>query len=158
MEQSMEISIPLQHNAKLYSDDGTREVDDTLDCQLLGILNYLTTIMLDIVYSVSILIQFMARPIEVHWRAAKRVLRYLKGTINFGIKYTDDFNVELAGYSDSDSVENPDEKQSTLGYAFNLGFGIVAWCNKKQPIVSLSLTEVEYRSLCNVTCEAVWLR
>jgi hypothetical protein len=100
----------------------------------------------------------MAKPHESHWLATKRVLRYLKGTANFGIKYTNEFDVKLTGYSDSDWAGNPDDRKSTTGYTFNIGSGIVSWSNKKQPIVSLSSTEVEYKALCSATCEAVWLR
>jgi len=90
----------------LCSDDGTKEVNGTMYHQLVGSLNYLTTTKPDIAYSVSILSPFMAKPCEAHWKAAKKVLRYLKGTLNFGIMYTDEFDVELTGYSDSDWARN----------------------------------------------------
>jgi hypothetical protein len=60
-------------------------------------------------YFVSVLSQFMARPLESHWNAAKWVLKYLKGTLDYGIKFTDSFDVELIGYSDSDWVGNLDD-------------------------------------------------
>jgi hypothetical protein len=88
--------------------------------QLVGSLNYLTTTRPDIAYYVSVLSQFMERPLESHWNAVKGVLRYLKGTIDFGIKYTDSFDVELTGYSDSDWAGNPDDRRSTIGYAFSI--------------------------------------
>ena len=68
----------------------------------MGNLNYLTTTRPDISYSVSILSQFLAKPCETHWKATKIVLRYLKGTINFGLLYTNAFDVQLAGYSNYD--------------------------------------------------------
>ena len=76
-------------------------------------LNYLTTTRLDIAYSVSILSQFMAKPLESHWMAAKKVLRYLKGIVNFGIMYTDDCDVEFIGYSDLDWARNMEDMKST---------------------------------------------
>ena len=63
----------------------------------------------------------MAKPNDSHWIAAKKVLRYLKGTMNFGLLYTDKFDVQLAGFSDSNWVGNPDDRRSTTGYAFNIG-------------------------------------
>jgi hypothetical protein len=144
MSECKAMSTPLEQNAKLYNEDGSKEADGTLYRQLVGSLNYLTTTRPDIAYSVNILSQFMAKPSESHWKAAKKFLRYLKGTVNFGIMYTNDCDVELTGYSDSDS--------------FNIGTGVVSWRNKKQPTVSLSSTEVEYKALCNATCEFVWLR
>ena len=126
--------------------------------QMVGSLNYLTTTRPDISYYVSVLSQFMAKPHESHWNAAKVVLRYLKGTLDYGIKYTDASDVELTGYSDSDWAGNLDDRRSTTGYAFNIGSGVVSWSSKKQPTVSLSSTGAEYKALCAITCEVVWLR
>ena len=126
--------------------------------QMVGSLNYLTTTRPDISYSVSVLSQFMAKPHESHWNAAKAVLRYLKGTLDYGIKYTDASDVELTGYSDSDWAGNLDDRRSTTGYAFSIGSGVVSWSSKKKPTVSLSSTEEKYKSLCATTCEVVWLR
>ena len=148
----------MQQNVKLSCDDGSKEVNATMHRQMVGSLNYLTTTRPDIAYSVSVLSQFMAKPQESHWNAAKTVLRYLKGTLDFGIKYTDASVVELTGYSDSDWAGNPDDRRSTTGYAFSIGSGVVSWSSKKQPTVSLSSTEEEYKALCAATCEAVWLR
>jgi hypothetical protein len=113
MSQCKEISTPLKHNAKHHSDDGKKDVDGTLYRQLVGSLNYLATTRPDIAYSMIILSQFMSNPNESHWSATKRVFRYLKGTTNFGIKYTNKFDVKLIGYSDSDWAENPDDRKST---------------------------------------------
>eukprot|EP00253_Pinus_taeda_P018303 PITA_18303 len=112
--------------------------DGTLYRQLVGSLNYLTTTRPDIAYSVSILSQFMAKPSGHHWNVAKKVLRYLKGKVNLSIMYTDESDVVLTGFSDSDWAGNPDDKRSTSGYAFHIGSGVVAWSSKKQPTVSLS--------------------
>ena len=80
----------------------------------------------------------MAKPLEIHWIATKKVLRYLKGTVNFDIMYTNNCDVELTGYSDSNWAGNTDDRKSTSGYEFNIGIGIVSWSSKKQPTVSLS--------------------
>ena len=56
---------------------------------------------------------------------------YLKGTLDYGIKYTDAFDVELTGYSDSDWARNLDDRRSTTGYAFGIGSGVVSWSSKK---------------------------
>ena len=101
MSECKTISTPLDQNMKLYSNDGSKEADGTLYRQLVGSMNYLTTTRPNISYSVSILSQFLANPCETHWKDAKQVLRYLKGTINFGLLYAYAFDVQLAGYSDS---------------------------------------------------------
>ena len=100
----------------------------------------------------------MERPLEIHWNVVKGVLKYLKGTIDCGIKFTDSFDVELTGYSNSDWAGNLDDRRSTIGYTFSIGSEIVSWSSKKQPTVSLSSIEAEYKYLCATTCEVVWLR
>ena len=72
--------------------------------------------------------------------------------------YVDNCDVELTCYSDSDWDGDIDDKKSTSGYAFNIGSRVMSWSSKKQPTVSLSTTKVEYKTLCNATCEAIWLR
>jgi hypothetical protein len=148
----------MQQNMKLYRDDGSKEVNDTMYRQMVGNLNYLTTTKPDIAYFVSVLSQFMDKPIESHWNATKGVLRYLKGTIDYGIKYIYSFDVELTGYSDSDWAGNLDDQRSTIDYAFGIRSRIVSWSSKKQPTISFSSTEAEYKVLCATTCEVVWLR
>ena len=158
MNECKAVSTPLEHNVKLSSVDETKEANDTLYHQLVGSLNYLTTTRPNIAYSVSILSQFMAKPLESHWIATKKVLQYLKGTINFGIMYTDDCDVELAGYSNSDWARNVDVRKYTIGYAFSIGSRVMSWSSKKLLTIFLSSTEAEYKTLCSATCEAIWLR
>ena len=126
--------------------------------QLVGSLIYLTTTRPDLAYSVSVLSQFMYKPLESHWAVAKSVLRYLCGTSNYGILYTDTSDVTLAGFSDSDWAGNLDDRRSIIGYAFSIGSRVIAWSSKKQSIVALSSCEAEYQALCASTCEVIWLR
>ena len=86
------------------------------------------------------------------------MLRYLSGTSNYGILYTDTSDVTLAGFSDSDWAGNLDDRRSITGYAFSIGSGVIAWSSKKQSTVALSSCEAEYQALCAATCEAIWLR
>ena len=85
-------------------DDGSKYADATLYRQLVGSLIYLTTTTPDLAYAVSVLSHFMTQPHENHWIAAKGVLRYLQGTSNFGILYSNSFDVSLIGYIDSDRL------------------------------------------------------
>jgi hypothetical protein len=132
MDQCKSSSVPMQQNVKLSCDDGSKEVNGTVYRQMVGSLNYLTTTRPDISYYVSVLSQFMEKPYENHWNVAKEVLRYLKVTLDYGIKYTDPSDVELIGYSDSDWAGNLDDRRSTNGYAFCIGFGVVSWRSKKE--------------------------
>jgi len=99
----------------------------------------------------------MSKPLESHWNAVKSVLRYLQGTIDYGIIYTNSSNVRLIGFTNSDWDGNRDDHRSITGYAFSIGSGLITWSNKKQNKVSLSSTEEEYQAMCVATCEAVWL-
>jgi hypothetical protein len=101
----------MQQNVKLSCDDGSKEVNRTVYRQMVGSLNYLTTTRPDISYSASVLSQFMVKPHESHWNATKAILRYLKGTLYYGIKYTDASDVELTGYLDSDWAGNLDDQR-----------------------------------------------
>ena len=102
MDHCKSSTISMQQNVKLSCDDGSKDVNGTVYRKMVGSLNYLTTTRPDISYFVSVLSQFMVKPHESHWNAAKAVLRYLKGTLDYGIKYTDAYDVELTGYSDFD--------------------------------------------------------
>ncbi|CAG7825277.1 unnamed protein product, partial [Allacma fusca] len=95
---------------------------------------------------------------ETHWKAAKNVLRYLKGTLDMGITYSTGGNMRLVGYTDSDYAGDKLSRKSTTGTAIFLNDGIVSWTSQKQPCVALSSTEAEYIALASGAREAVWLR
>lgn len=105
---------------------------------------YLTATRPDIMLSVNFISRFMEKPGSNHWEAAKRFLRYVKGTIEYGIFYDAHVPIKHVGYIDSDLGRNTDDSRSTSGYVFNLGSGAISWCSKKQPIVALSTTEAKY--------------
>ena len=94
----------------------------------------------------------------VHWSSVKRVLRYIKGTIDFGLRFeaADDF--QLHGYSDADWAGCKDTRKSTSGQVFSIGNCTVSWRSRKQSIIALSTTEAEYVALYDAAQEAVWLR
>eukprot|EP00253_Pinus_taeda_P002223 PITA_02223 len=129
-----------------------------VDRQLVGSLIYLTATRPDISFSVSYISRFMAAPKADHWIAAKRVLRYVRGTSDYGLLYTRSSDPILSGYTDSDCADSVDDRKSTAGYVFSLGSSAVTWTSKKQQVVALSSTEAEYRGAVKASCEAVWLR
>lgn len=132
-------------------------VDVTFYRQLVGSLIYLTTTRTDLAYTVSVLRQFMSNPLESHCNAAKSVLRYLQGTVDYGIIYTNSSDVILARFEDLDGAGNVDDHRSIIGYEFSLGSGVITWSRKKQNTISLSLAEAKYQAMCAATCEEVWL-
>ena len=112
----------------------------------------------DIAYTVGVLSKFCANPDECHLTAARRVLRYLKGTINYGIKYEKSGNASLTGYSDASLADYLDDRRSTSWNVFLLANGPVSWFSKKQATVSKSTAESEYVALSQAAQETVWLR
>ena len=109
-------------------------------------------------HAVILISRFMEKPKDAHWQAAKRILRYVKGTKRFGIFYTTSENSELIGYTDSDWVGSIDDRKSTSSYVFHMGSGAISWSSKKQPIVALSTAKAEYVAATTVACQAVWMR
>ena len=158
MENSKSAPTPLMQNAKLSKDDGAEKVDASFYRSLIGSLLYLTASRPDLMYVTSLLSRFMQSPSKTHFAVAKRVLRYLKGTTQFGIWYKPSENGSLLGYVDSDWAGNPDDMKSTTGYAFSLGSGMFSWNSKKQEIVAQSTAEAEYVAAAAAANQAIWLR
>jgi hypothetical protein len=118
---------------------------------------YLVNTRLDICFVVNTLSQFMVEPRRVHWVAAKHVLRYLCGTVDYGLDYLRGDRVRLVGYTDSDWTGCVNDRKSTSG-CFGLGSTVVSWFSWKQKSVALSSAEVEYMATSQTNCEAIWLR
>ena len=93
---------------------------------------------------------------ELHWKAAKRILHYIHGTISYNIHYAADTELKLVGYTDSDWVRDSIDRKSTSTYVFMFGGIPIFWSSKKQAAIALSSTEVEYRGAVNACIQAVW--
>eukprot|EP00171_Calliarthron_tuberculosum_P001088 IDg1088t1 len=111
----------------------------------------------DIAFAVGKLSQHCEKPRLQHWIAAKRVLRYVKGTRNLSITYGTKSSLEPLGYCDSDWGGCVETRKSTEGYLFLIAGGAVCWRSKKQSIIATSTCEAEYVSLCSAAKEAIWL-
>lgn len=133
-------------------------VDPTTYRQLIGSLMYLVNTRPDICYAVSALSLFMSEPRQIHLVAIKHTLRYLRGTVGYGLKYSSSMDLILEGYTDSDWAGIVTDRKSTSGCCFNLGSAMISWCSRKQTSVALSIAEAKYIAACVATCEAVWLR
>ncbi|XP_016672993.1 uncharacterized mitochondrial protein AtMg00810-like [Gossypium hirsutum] len=131
MENCKATSTPVAVGEKLSSQDKHEKVCETTYRSLVGCLLYLTATRLDIMYVVSLLSRFMHCSNESHFRAAKRVLRYIKGTLSYGMLFTKAENLKLVGYCDSDWAGSLDDMKSTSGYAFNLGSTMICWSSKE---------------------------
>eukprot|EP00253_Pinus_taeda_P009608 PITA_09608 len=89
---------------------------------------------------------FMCEPRKVHWVAAKHILRYLQGTVDYGLDYRQGYGVRLVGYTDSDWAGCASDRKSTSGCCFGLGSAVVSWFSRKQQSIALSSTEAKYMS------------
>jgi hypothetical protein len=100
----------------------------------------------------------MVEPRQVHWIAAKHVLRYLRGTMEYGLRYVRGDGVQLQGYTDSDWAGSAVDRKSTSGCCFSLGSTVISWFSRKQTSVALSSAEAEYMATSMASCKAIWLR
>ena len=149
---------PLESRAQFISEEGKSTVNSTTYHSLIGSLRYLTHTRPDILFAVGILSRHMEKPNQEHYIEVKRVLRYLKGTENYGLFYKKgDLRGELIGYSHSDFAGDSTDRKSTSGHIFFLGGMVVCWSSQKQNIVALSSCEVEYIAATSATCQAVWM-
>nr|KYP62106.1 Copia protein [Cajanus cajan] len=158
MEDCKSMSTPMNIKEKFSKEDGTEKVDEIYFRSLIGCLMYLTTTRPDILIAVNILSRFMHCASETHLKAARRVIRYIKGTTSFGIKFKKSKDFKLLGFSDSDWAGCIDDMKSTSGYCFSLGSGVFSWSSKKQETVAQSTTEAEFIAATTAVNQALWLR
>lgn len=126
---------------------------------LIGALNYLScNTRPDISAAVSFLSQYNSCCHQIHMRAAKRVLRYLKGTMDYSLIFKANGNLNITGYVDADWGGNVKDRKSFSGYTFQVGGNPVSWECKKQSCVALSSTEAEYIALSEACKEATYLQ
>jgi hypothetical protein len=152
-------SIPLDVNVRLSREGDDVMQDNALYAEVLGMLMYLANgTRPDLSFAVGALARFMAAPRQEHWRRLIGVVRYVKGTVNYGIKFDGNALGQLVGYSDADFGGDPDKRRSTTGYVFMLAGGAVSWASKLQPTVAASTTEAEYMAAAHAAKEALWLK
>ncbi|KAG8503933.1 hypothetical protein CXB51_002236 [Gossypium anomalum] len=96
--------------------------------------------------------------VDDHFKAVKRILRYLQGTLDYGLQFTRSSKLLLEGYSDASWRFDTDDHRSTSGFCVFLGGNPISWSSWKQQVVSRSTAEAEYHSLANVTAEIVWIQ
>lgn len=160
MSDCKPVSTPLSTSEKLSLHEGTLlgSNDGTQYRSIVGALQYLTLTRPDIAFPVNKVCQFLHAPTTVHWMAVKRILRYIKHCTRLGLKIYKSSSTLVSAFSDADWAGSIDDRKSTGGFAVFLGSNIVSWIARKQPTVSRSSTESEYKALANATAEVIWIQ
>jgi uncharacterized membrane protein YciS (DUF1049 family) len=157
MEDSKPVGTPMVTGCKLSKDDDSPDVDQSSYRSMIGSLLYITTSRPDIMHVVGMVGRYQSAPKQSHLLAVKRIFRYLKETMNYGLWYPKNQNFQLSVYSDVDWANCMDERKSTSGGAFFLGDSLVAWLSKKQGSISLSTTEAEYIVAATCCTQVLWM-
>ena len=124
MMECKALTTPMPSNLKLLSDASSESVDATMYHQMIGSLMYLKNTRIDICFV-----------------AAKHILRYLKGTVDYGLKYEANQKINLEGYVDSDWAGSAIDRKRTLGCWFNLGYDMIFWFTRNYSYMALSIAK-----------------
>jgi hypothetical protein len=158
MSECHSTTTPVDTKAKLSASDGAPLADASAYRSLAGALQYLTRTRPDLAYAVQQVCLFMHDPRESHLAFLKRILRYVKGTLSYGLQIGTGPVDSLTAYSDADWTGYPDSRRSTSGYCVFLSDTLVSWSSKRQTTVPRSSVEAEYRVIAHAVAECCWLR
>jgi hypothetical protein len=148
----------MEEKLQLSRESKAEEVDPTHYRRLIGSLRYLVHTQPDLAFAVGYLSRFMERPMMEYQQAVKHVLRYVAGTLDYGLHYRRaPGTARFVGYCDSDLVGDIDTSRSTSGTMFYLGDCLVSWQSIKQKVVALSSCEAEYIATTTAATQALWL-
>jgi hypothetical protein len=160
MDDCNPMQVPIIPGTKLTRDGEGEKIDSTYYKQMIGSLMYMTATRPDLTYVVSLISRFMEAPTELHYQVVRKILRYLKGTLDYGLFYKKKKSErhKLVGFSDSDYAGDVDDHKNTSGYVFLLNGATISLSSKKQTIVTLSTTEAEFIAAASCVCQGIWLR
>ncbi|KAK6139936.1 hypothetical protein DH2020_026312 [Rehmannia glutinosa] len=158
IEEGRTVSTPMATNIKIDKDEKGKSLDESKYRGMIGSLLYLTASRPDIIHVVCLCARFQSNLKESHMSFVKRIFRYLKGTIQYGLFYPKNEKFSLKGYSDLDYAGNIDDWKSTSGSCQFLGDCLVSWFSKKQNCVSLSTAEAEYISAAFCCTQLLWMK
>ncbi|XP_068462575.1 uncharacterized mitochondrial protein AtMg00810-like [Phaseolus vulgaris] len=144
MESCKEASTPMPSSCYMDANAVGKGVDQTKYRGLIGSLLYLTASRLNIMFVLCLCARYQANPKESHFKYAKRILKYLKGTTNVGLWYPSHSSINLIGYSDYDFTGCKLDRKSSSDTCHLLGSSLFSWHSKKQACVALSTAEAEY--------------
>ena len=162
MEGAKPTATPIGAHFKLSA---MKEPEEAIDTDIVPYASAVGSIMYamvgsrpDLAYAIGLVSRFMSRPGEFHWEAVKWLLRYMKGSTEVQLVYSQEKVFKIQGYCDSDYPGDRDGSRSLFGYVFTIGGNVVSWRSSLQPMVALSTTEAEYISLTEAVKVPIWLR
>jgi len=158
MENCKEASIPMPTNYYMDANAAGIFVDQTKYRGLIGSLFYLTASRPNIMFVVCLCARFQSNPKESHFKAAKRILKYLKETSTVGLWYPSHSHIQLVGYSGSDFASCKLDRKCTSGTYHLLGSSLISWHSKKQACVALCTVEVEYIAAGSCRAQILWIK
>lgn len=131
MEGSKATPTPMTMTCQLLANRGQPVDDAHLYKSIVGALQYVVITRPDIAFAVNKVCQFMQNPLDIHFKAVKRVPRYLHGTLDHGLQFANSFNLLLEGFSDASWGSDIDDRRSTSGYCVFIGGSPISWSSKK---------------------------
>ena len=158
MQDSKPISTPQDLGMKLSKNDG-EPIDIKRFQAAIGGLTYAVNATRPDLAALSSLNRYNSNPSQDHWKAVKRVLRYIKGILDYGLLYqlSQNGNVQLKGYVDA-GWGGTENRKLISGYLFSLGNNFISWASNRQATTALSTTKADYIAASSAGQEAVWLR
>jgi len=147
----------MEPSTKLNSSSGNPLSNPQIYCRLIGQLMYLTITRPNLVFVTQQLSQYVSQPLDTHYHAVMRVLRYLKGSPAKGLHFAANSSLIPSSFADSDRGYCMETRKSITRYCVFLGSSLISWKTKKQTTVSRSSFEAEYRALATLSCELQWL-
>ncbi|XP_062114135.1 secreted RxLR effector protein 161-like [Humulus lupulus] len=160
MSNSKPVSIPIDGHFKFSNDQCPKTNEDTKRMESVPYLQEIGCLMYSMVSTrpglacpISVLSRYMANPGEPHWVGLKWLLRYIKGTLNYGLHFKKaKGQIQLEGFVDSDYAANRDNRKSVTSFIFLLNGNFIRWKTQLQPVVALSTTEVEFMVVTEAIC------
>lgn len=152
------VHTPMESGLKVSMAPNEEAVDETEYRRQIGCLRYLIHTRPDLSYCVGVLSRYMHQPKVSHAAALKQVLRYLRGTLSYGLMFKRTDRRELVGYVDSGHNIDEDDGRSTTGHIFYLNDCPISWSSMKQETVALSTCEAEFMAATEAAKQAIWLQ
>ncbi|XP_048605844.1 secreted RxLR effector protein 161-like [Brassica napus] len=152
------VQAPKEFGLKLSKSIYEEDVNEKVYRRMIGCLRHILHMCPDLSFAVGILSHYMHNPKRSHATVLKQILRYLRGTLSYGLFFKRMGKSELVGYSDSSHNVDEDDGRSTTGHVFYLNSCPISWCSQKQETVALSSCEAEFMAATEAAKQAIWLQ